>query len=121
MNSPRHPVRAVTTSTAADSPEATQQDDDDPHEHQQDGAEQHLAVPIDGESHRGENRGAEVEDQRRLLRAQAEIEQPVMQVFGIGGGDRLAPNSPAHDGDRKSTRLNSSHMSISYAVFCLKK
>src|SRR5690242_21283660 len=25
------------------------------------------------------------------------------------------------DGDRKSTRLNSSHMSISYAVFCLKK
>src|SRR5690242_20863308 len=27
----------------------------------------------------------------------------------------------SHDGDRKSTRLNSSHMSISYAVFCLKK
>src|SRR5690242_21019041 len=30
----------------------------------------------------------------------------------------LAQDSPA---DRKSTRLNSSHMSISYAVFCLKK
>src|SRR5690242_20957720 len=27
----------------------------------------------------------------------------------------------ALDRDRKSTRLNSSHMSISYAVFCLKK
>src|SRR5690242_21091706 len=27
----------------------------------------------------------------------------------------------AFAGDRKSTRLNSSHMSISYAVFCLKK
>src|SRR5699024_9753432 len=26
-----------------------------------------------------------------------------------------------HDADRKSTRLNSSHVSISYAVFCLKK
>src|SRR5438477_13030539 len=26
-----------------------------------------------------------------------------------------------HPQDRKSTRLNSSHMSISYAVFCLKK
>src|SRR5690242_21392641 len=26
-----------------------------------------------------------------------------------------------HTIDRKSTRLNSSHMSISYAVFCLKK
>src|SRR5438309_4086556 len=25
------------------------------------------------------------------------------------------------EGDRKSTRLNSSHSSISYAVFCLKK
>src|SRR6266581_3069609 len=27
----------------------------------------------------------------------------------------------ADEGDRKSTRLNSSHPSISYAVFCLKK
>src|SRR5256885_9360233 len=27
----------------------------------------------------------------------------------------------AHHGDRKSTRLNSSHLVISYAVFCLKK
>src|SRR2546426_5245557 len=27
----------------------------------------------------------------------------------------------AHIGDRKSTRLNSSHLVISYAVFCLKK
>src|SRR3712207_8248253 len=26
-----------------------------------------------------------------------------------------------HSGDRKSTRLNSSHANISYAVFCLKK
>src|SRR5438270_2495733 len=26
-----------------------------------------------------------------------------------------------HPGDRKSTRLNSSHSQISYAVFCLKK
>src|SRR4051812_49988696 len=31
---------------------------------------------------------------------------------------RLSPLFPR---DRKSTRLNSSHMSISYAVFCLKK
>src|SRR6267143_2316271 len=28
---------------------------------------------------------------------------------------------PDRQGDRKSTRLNSSHSSISYAVFCLKK
>src|SRR5699024_12114953 len=31
------------------------------------------------------------------------------------------PRSSACLGDRKSTRLNSSHVSISYAVFCLKK
>src|SRR3712207_2285925 len=34
-------------------------------------------------------------------------------------GDRFAP--PAILRDRKSTRLNSSHANISYAVFCLKK
>src|SRR5258708_29845465 len=28
---------------------------------------------------------------------------------------------PTRDGDRKSTRLNSSHQIISYAVFCLNK
>src|SRR5207253_3608977 len=28
---------------------------------------------------------------------------------------------PQYDIDRKSTRLNSSHVAISYAVFCLKK
>src|ERR1039458_2260990 len=28
---------------------------------------------------------------------------------------------PYHSADRKSTRLNSSHLGISYAVFCLKK
>src|SRR5207249_12034668 len=34
----------------------------------------------------------------------------------------LRLRSPARGGrDRKSTRLNSSHVSISYAVFCLKK
>src|SRR5207249_10402963 len=30
-------------------------------------------------------------------------------------------NEDTEDEDRKSTRLNSSHVSISYAVFCLKK
>src|SRR5690242_21397542 len=35
--------------------------------------------------------------------------------------DGLRVGDVERDGDRKSTRLNSSHMSISYAVFCLKK
>src|SRR5258707_5730506 len=38
--------------------------------------------------------------------------RPVLQ-----GMDGPRPNQP----DRKSTRLNSSHANISYAVFCLKK
>src|SRR5699024_11854697 len=35
-------------------------------------------------------------------------------------GDGIFGN-PTSNADRKSTRLNSSHVSISYAVFCLKK
>src|SRR6266571_417467 len=34
---------------------------------------------------------------------------------------RARPPGAGPGGDRKSTRLNSGHMSISYAVFCLKK
>src|SRR3712207_8210441 len=34
---------------------------------------------------------------------------------------RVAGRADRHRGDRKSTRLNSSHANISYAVFCLKK
>src|SRR5438477_5112128 len=37
-------------------------------------------------------------------------------------GERVVfGDASRHETDRKSTRLNSSHMSISYAVFCLKK
>src|SRR5690242_21044848 len=35
--------------------------------------------------------------------------------------ERVDPAQWPRREDRKSTRLNSSHMSISYAVFCLKK
>src|SRR5262245_62706485 len=37
---------------------------------------------------------------------------------GIGGTENIRKKSRR---DRKSTRLNSSHLGISYAVFCLKK
>src|SRR2546430_3226750 len=50
------------------------------------------------------------------------------QYVSPGTGDfHLQPNSPVLGNgtnvglDRKSTRLNSSHSQISYAVFCLKK
>src|SRR2546427_8107283 len=60
----------------------------------------------------------------------------VLQVFRGHGlapgrdrgtqGQRVRPCAGAvarvrQEGDRKSTRLNSSHSQISYAVFCLKK
>src|SRR5205085_8484503 len=37
------------------------------------------------------------------------------------GGDHDDQDQPTERQDRKSTRLNSSHSQISYAVFCLKK
>src|SRR5690606_41586394 len=50
------------------------------------------------------------------------------QGTGDGGCRRDDPRDPGrghlpgrHETDRKSTRLNSSHVKISYAVFCLKK
>src|SRR2546430_3359886 len=47
----------------------------------------------------------------------------IQQLDGAGqradGADR--PHCRYQSGDRKSTRLNSSHSQISYAVFCLKK
>src|SRR5438477_5994622 len=47
----------------------------------------------------------------------------LFQRLDIDNGDVIG-DGVRHVGclaDRKSTRLNSSHMSISYAVFCLKK
>src|SRR3712207_7618176 len=47
--------------------------------------------------------------------------------LGVVLGNRDDPGEDHHlsgrqtEGDRKSTRLNSSHANISYAVFCLKK
>src|SRR3712207_8464020 len=42
-------------------------------------------------------------------------------VLGGGPSGEHCAGQLASSGDRKSTRLNSSHANISYAVFCLKK
>src|SRR2546430_4206644 len=52
-----------------------------------------------------------------------------IHFFGLDGGSpspsaatsSRPPSTPPSSPDRKSTRLNSSHSQISYAVFCLKK
>src|SRR5438045_7255075 len=45
------------------------------------------------------------------------------RTSGPTAAERADPqrNFDLDEGDRKSTRLNSSHLGISYAVFCLKK
>src|SRR2546430_7437132 len=48
----------------------------------------------------------------------SEILQPLL---GFDLRDLLYPGQEDTEEDRKSTRLNSSHSQISYAVFCLKK
>src|SRR5690606_41504227 len=55
---------------------------------------------------------------RAELKEAAAAKRPVTAAVArhsMGG------QSLPRDGDRKSTRLNSSHVKISYAVFCLKK
>src|SRR5207245_8846080 len=82
---------------------------------------------------------------RRLIRAWLSLGPPFVKLFrmashleprlviwpGRWAGRDLTPGDQSRPanltqcfascGDRKSTRLNSSHGSISYAVFCLKK
>src|SRR5207253_3316567 len=52
----------------------------------------------------------------RSFRGCSRVARLVRQVSGFSG-----VKTAGWCGDRKSTRLNSSHVAISYAVFCLKK
>src|SRR5438874_7836638 len=83
-----------------------------------------------------------IEDERHRVRAGARIRLPpidggapfdpklLLRGVGEAPGDHGVDGAPEGRGaqsrwtshrDRKSTRLNSSHVEISYAVFCLKK
>src|SRR5438874_11526135 len=57
---------------------------------------------------------------RSRQRSEAVGRRPHLAAAG-DGQLRQADRVPKARGDRKSTRLNSSHVEISYAVFCLKK
>src|SRR5690349_23942315 len=68
----------------------------------------HDALPISLEDRRHRRRDEDAQpDQRGARRDRSEL--------------HAAPADRRRRGDRKSTRLNSSHVEISYAVFCLKK
>src|SRR2546426_12553839 len=95
-----------------------------------------VARPIDAAEDVRKRRERAREDGRQAGR---ETVQPVGEVHGVratGHDDRdeeeiqwrrqhqqhvLEHRQLSRCGDRKSTRLNSSHLVISYAVFCLKK
>src|SRR3712207_9097566 len=51
--------------------------------------------------------------------ARVRVRRPLLPTGARGR--RIGPPGGQSAGDRKSTRLNSSHVNISYAVFCLKK
>src|SRR5207248_8018012 len=77
----------------------------------------HDALPI-----------SELQDRIKTLLANGYIKNPTVRIeieqyksqYVIVGGEVRAPGKIPMT-DRKSTRLNSSHRTISYAVFCLKK
>src|SRR3712207_7190169 len=82
----------------------------------------HDALPISG----GEDEGAH--PQRHVQRGrEAELDGRTVERavergedFPVAVGQQRQDTGEEHL-DRKSTRLNSSHANISYAVFCLKK
>src|SRR2546430_6706123 len=49
------------------------------------------------------------------------LAEPALGRGGGEGGEAEGGDQRGAQADRKSTRLNSSHSQISYAVFCLKK
>src|SRR5256884_4140897 len=90
----------------------------------------HDALPIFIQGHRLPRQGQgldRIDHHRQLVRpghVAAGDDRPRMRPVGDAAGverdRRLLPRGIPH-GDRKSTRLNSSHGYTSYAVFCLKK
>src|SRR3712207_9233441 len=59
--------------------------------------------------------------ERRLDRIGGAQMRPMFSGGFVEGEQCLSILRQTFTGDRKSTRLNSSHANISYAVFCLKK
>src|SRR5690606_41204082 len=80
--------------------------------HDDDDGEVVREEALDGEGIALAAHGAEVD-------VVADLEAAVLGVR-LADPDALGHAAPA-GGDRKSTRLNSSHVKISYAVFCLNK
>src|SRR5438132_9241616 len=75
----------------------------------------HDALPI------WEGQGVEVRDRAARAARELPVVEPRRPVAHLAGHDARDIELGLACRDRKSTRLNSSHTVISYAVFCLKK
>src|SRR3989442_9477586 len=73
--------------------------------------EDHLVHARSGVDQRGRHNG----ERAARLDVAGRAEEPLRLL------ERVRIDAARQDLDRKSTRLNSSHVRISYAVFCLKK
>src|SRR5699024_12603457 len=79
----------------------------------------HDALPICGRVHAELACLVDQPDQillRQIEQVVEALDDVIHRLEDVDPVGRATPRS-----DRKSTRLNSSHVSISYAVFCLKK
>ena len=56
-----------------------------------------------------------------MLASKSDLHDALICSHPVLAGKKVQTNELTHFSDRKSTRLNSSHVVISYAVFCLKK
>src|SRR5207253_7996123 len=84
----------------------------------------HDALPISAYMARRWRRSVEHPGQYDLHRCESGRPAEFLKSPEIGARrlfDSNRPSRPSRVEDRKSTRLNSSHVAISYAVFCLKK
>src|SRR2546430_14444107 len=73
----------------------------------------HDALPISG--------GGLCPAARHAAHGRSDVDAPAAYPAHVPGQRQVGRRSDAAGVDRKSTRLNSSHSQISYAVFCLKK
>src|SRR5207249_12035895 len=87
----------------------------------------HDALPIFALLRRPASEGAAGLIQQQLIELRARFDQlvaaqhEVPKALAQGSAEQARVLQDVRERDRKSTRLNSSHVSISYAVFCLKK
>src|SRR5690606_41011135 len=77
-----------------------------------------LAEPLRGARARGQVEGHQIEQRGLQSRAR---NVPALQEQIDAAHEHVGEDRSMGGPDRKSTRLNSSHVKISYAVFCLKK